>query len=242
MSSGTIITDYLGRGLLSAIPATPPIPTGGTGFYYATDVTTLYVWNGSAWTAVGGAGGLGYPTWDPGNGRFENFNLDPNRLAITGIYNGGSADRVLRATSSKSTGKWYFECLIGRVGDTHFPIIGITTSTHDEATFVGGDATAGRGYGMGMGGTAWTGNSASSGLSTYAAADVLGVAVDFTAATGSVTFYKNNVSNKVYGSQTLGTLFPSISTRGSDAGEKATLRTIAAQCTYTPPVGFLNWT
>lgn len=244
MTSGTLITDYLGRGTFAARPVTPPVPTGGMAFYYATDFPALYVWDGSAWqldpTAINN---FGYPVWDANSGgRMEGFMLHPDRLTVTGAFNGSGLDRLLRATSSKSTGKWYFEALINRVSDTHFPITGIATSTHSETTFVGGDATAGRGYGMGVGGTAWTGNTGSAGLSTYVAGDILGVAVDFTAATGSVTFYKNNVSNKVYGSLTLGTLFPAISCRGNSGGPSATLRTTVAQCTYAPPAGFSNWT
>jgi hypothetical protein len=242
MSSGTIITDYLGRGLLSAIPATPPIPTGGTAFYYATDVTTLYVWTGSAWVStVNVAGSFGYPTWDAQNSRMDGFVLHPDRLTVTAPYNPG-ADRIMLATSSKSTGKWYFEALIRRISSIHFPITGVVTSTHSQTTFVGGDAAAGSGYGMGCAGNAWTGNTISGGLSTYAANDVLGVAVDFTAGTGSVTFYKNNVSNKVYGSLTPGTLFPATSCRSDGLGNSMSLRTLAAQCTYSPPAGFSNWT
>ena len=51
MASGRLI-DYLGRGLLAARPATPDLATGGLGFYYATDNSTLYAWDGTAWQAV----------------------------------------------------------------------------------------------------------------------------------------------------------------------------------------------
>jgi hypothetical protein len=241
MSSGTIITDYLGRGLLSARPATPPVPAGGMGFYYATDVVTLFLWDGSAWQPVGGAGGLGYPTWDAQNSRMDGFVLHPDRLTVT-APTGAGTDRLMLATSSKAAGKWYFEALVRRVSDSHFPITGIATAAHSQTTFVGGDAAAGSGYGMGCAGTSWTGNATTGGLSTYAANDVLGVAVDFTAATGSVTFFKNNVSNKVYGSLTLGTLFPAVSCRNGAGANSMILRTTAAQCTYAPPAGFSNWT
>lgn len=49
MTASTIITDYLGRGLFASRPASPNIPSGGTAWYYATDTTALYVWDGSAW-------------------------------------------------------------------------------------------------------------------------------------------------------------------------------------------------
>src|SRR6267154_81673 len=53
MSNGTIVTDYLGRGTLASRPATPPIPAGGTGIYYATDTGVPAIWNGSAWVSLG---------------------------------------------------------------------------------------------------------------------------------------------------------------------------------------------
>ena len=56
MSNSTIITDYLGRGTFANRPATPPVPTGGMAFYYATDTGVVYAWNGTAWTTGTGAG------------------------------------------------------------------------------------------------------------------------------------------------------------------------------------------
>lgn len=55
MSNSTSIIDYLGEGTLAARPATPPVASGIAALYYATDNNTLYVWNGSAWAAAGGA-------------------------------------------------------------------------------------------------------------------------------------------------------------------------------------------
>lgn len=60
--TATKITDYLGRGLHSARPATPPVQTGGTAIYYETDTPGPFIWDGSAWQVVsGGGGGGGYP-------------------------------------------------------------------------------------------------------------------------------------------------------------------------------------
>lgn len=56
MASG-LITDYLGSGLLSARPASPSVPSGGTALYYATDTAAAYVWTGSAWVTMSGSGG-----------------------------------------------------------------------------------------------------------------------------------------------------------------------------------------
>jgi hypothetical protein len=52
----TLITDYLGRGLLSARPSSVAVAAGAAAFYYATDTGNLSLWNGSSW--VNEAGGV----------------------------------------------------------------------------------------------------------------------------------------------------------------------------------------
>lgn len=60
MASGRLI-DYLGEGLFSARPAAPDLAAGALGLYYATDTSTLYAWDGSAWDSISGGGGSGAP-------------------------------------------------------------------------------------------------------------------------------------------------------------------------------------
>lgn len=50
MTASTLITDYLGRGLLAARPAAPNVAANGLAAYYATDTATLYFYGGSSWT------------------------------------------------------------------------------------------------------------------------------------------------------------------------------------------------
>lgn len=178
--------------------------------------------------------------WNENDRRYMNFFIHRDLLRLSNLYN-VSADGLIRSNTSFGAGKKYFEVFINDVSDTHFPLVGVATAAHSLTTFVGGDATAGRGYGIGAGGSAWTGNSATSGLATYAAGDIVGVAVDFTAATGSVKFYKNNTINQTYGSLTLGTMFAAASLRGSQTNASCTLRTTAAQCSFSPPAGYSNW-
>lgn len=52
MSNSTKITDYLGSGTHASRPATPPISASALAFYYETDTTFLFEWNGSAWVQV----------------------------------------------------------------------------------------------------------------------------------------------------------------------------------------------
>lgn len=49
MAFSSILVDYLGEGLASARPASPPISPTAVAFYYATDTHILSIWNGSAW-------------------------------------------------------------------------------------------------------------------------------------------------------------------------------------------------
>lgn len=48
----TLITDYLGRGLASARPASVLIAPGGLALWYSTDTDEVDKWNGSAWVAM----------------------------------------------------------------------------------------------------------------------------------------------------------------------------------------------
>ncbi len=57
----TLITQYLGEGTAASRPATPSVAAGCIAFYYATDTSTLSVWNGSSWVAAGGGYNAGTP-------------------------------------------------------------------------------------------------------------------------------------------------------------------------------------
>jgi hypothetical protein len=61
MTATTLITDYFGRGAHSARPATPNVPAGACAFYYETDTTDTFVWNGTAWTQMNASGGGSTP-------------------------------------------------------------------------------------------------------------------------------------------------------------------------------------
>lgn len=55
MTASTLISDYIGVGPIADRPATPSVGTGVEAFYYATDTSVQYAWNGSAWVALGGS-------------------------------------------------------------------------------------------------------------------------------------------------------------------------------------------
>lgn len=53
----TLISDYLGIGLIAARPNPPDVPINCTAVYYATDVPSFTIWNGSTWVGATSGGG-----------------------------------------------------------------------------------------------------------------------------------------------------------------------------------------
>lgn len=243
MTSSTIITDYLGRGVFASRPVTPPVPAGGTAFYYATDTTALYVWNGAAWVSAGAPSGTGAIAfnydWNVDDAWMGGLYVHPtDGKTVTGLNNSG-ADVSIRgyASHAAASGKFYFEWLHNIV-DNHWAIVGVGTAAAQLNHYVGFDAN---GWGIGCAGTSWN-NNATQVQNTYAAGDILGVAVDFTAATGSIKFFKNNAAQLVaYTALTLGTMFPMASMRGSANNPKGKLRLRAADQSFSPPAGYSPW-
>lgn len=43
------VSVYLGAGVIASRPASPDVPAGGSAFYYGTDTSLLYVYDGSSW-------------------------------------------------------------------------------------------------------------------------------------------------------------------------------------------------
>lgn len=189
------------------------------------------------WEAPSGGGGTVTPEWDAENAWMSGFNLHPNGRTITELYT-ASQRTSIKAATSKSSGKFYFEFLVGIVSGTHFPIVGVGSATAALNNFVGSDA---QGYGIGCSGLSWT-NNATTGQNAYVAGDIMGFAIDFTAGTGSVKFFKNNVAQSAqYSSLTLATMFPQASFGGNNTNGKGTLRLASAEQTYTPPAGYSSW-
>ena len=56
MSTSSLISDYMGKGLAAARPTSPNIPSGAIAFYYETDTSNTFCWTGSAWVQVNGGG------------------------------------------------------------------------------------------------------------------------------------------------------------------------------------------
>jgi hypothetical protein len=57
--ASTRITDYVGHGLASARPTTPPIAAGASAVYVATDTHAVSFWDGTTWVAASASSILG---------------------------------------------------------------------------------------------------------------------------------------------------------------------------------------
>jgi hypothetical protein len=132
MSSSTLITDYLGSGTHASRPAAPPIPAGGTAFYYETDTTNTFVWIGASWVQINGGGAsepsisafttvLTHPGWDPlYSGAASEIILSNSNKTATPAS--GSPYNQLFGTPAQYTGKKYFEFV---PGGTTFVVAGV---------------------------------------------------------------------------------------------------------------------
>ncbi len=161
----------------------------------------------------------------------SNLNLSNANLTINGTGNYSTSP----ATFGMSSGKWYWEytcTTYSASGDTHYGIgtgaFNIYQNTWAGSTSVGWIYAASNG-------NKYNNNSAVSYGATFTTGDVIGVAFDADA--GTLTFYKNNVSQgTAYTGLTSGPYFP-VATVGTSNVTNANFgqRPFA----YTPPTGFV---
>jgi hypothetical protein len=211
-----------------------------------------YSGNGNNWTPnnISVTAGATYdsmldvPTqWaDGGNGRGNYAVINPLATPqLNSLTNGNLtavASQTLRgggnATMAVRTGQWYWEHNVGTSGE--FFIFGIRNTSGSLADFPGADSN---GYGYyGQNGNKYTGGSATAYGATFASGDVIGVAFDADA--GTLTFYKNNVSQgTAFSSIPSGDWFPAIGD-GSTVITGSTVNINFGQrpFAYTPPTGF----
>ena len=112
--------------------------------------------------------------------------LSEGNLKFTGKSGVGAGYYATRATFGMTSGKWYFEGL----ATDNDSMVGIGTASASLDNYLGGDAHA---YGYaGHNGQKYNNNSGSNYGATFQNGDIIGVAFD--ADNGTLTFYKNNVS------------------------------------------------
>jgi hypothetical protein len=172
-------------------------------------------------------------TWNPAD-KDSNITLSGGNLIATKT-GAGSAWVSVRANLGRSSGKYYFE--ISNSGASTFLMIGVANAADSLAQFVGVAANS-AGY-YSVTGHKFNSNVDSAYGATYASGDVVGVAYDF--GTGSIEYFKNNVSQGVAFTGLAGTKYPCVSIFEGSSVKSATGQFSAADLTYSPPSGFSAW-
>lgn len=168
---------------------------------------------------------------DGGNGRGNYCVLSPIDKNATIVCADGNLKAtstvntiVIRSTMFQSSGKWYWE-----VTGTSVPV-GIAKSAATLATYVGSDAN---GYGYDASGSKYNSGSGVAYGATFTGADTIGVALDLDV--GTLTFYKNNVSQGIAYSGLSGEFSPAFSV---NTASSPVVNFGQRPFTYTPPTGF----
>jgi hypothetical protein len=148
---------------------------------------------------------------------------------LNGSHSGASWITMRSSIPFPETGKWYVEAqLITSVGNG---MVGLGTASAGLGNYAGADAF-GWSYSAGTGQKFTSGAGAAYGA-TYATTDIIGVAFD--ASAGTLTFYKNNVSQGVaYSGLSSGPYFLMPSANQNEWEVNFGQRPFA----YTPPTGF----
>ena len=202
--------------------------TAGSTYDSLTDVPTLTsttVANYAVWNAV--AAGI--------DSVIDNGNLR--------ISYGAAATRTgTAATMGMTTGKFYWEVTVTGGSGSMAPVVGISNTTANSSVSSGigyypGYTASGWGY-EGSTGDKYNNLVNTAYGATYTTNDVIGVAFDATA--GSLTFYKNNVSQGVaFSSLPATTYFPAVGDGGSTGTVTYAGNFGQQPFTYTAPSGFL---
>ena len=180
------------------------------------DVPTPYV--------DGGNGRGNYAVLNPVNATSAaGTSLSNGNLRIVGIGTGNANAWI--GTLGTSSGKWYYEVVMGENNG----VVGIS-QTGNPNTYPGEDATS-YGYSTAL---KYNNNISTAYGASLTGGDIVGVAYDLDA--GTITFYKNNVSQGQAFSGLSGTYFPAV--RAGTTGAAVSVNFGQQPFTYTPPTGF----
>lgn len=167
-----------------------------------------------------------YATWNPAD-IWSGASLSNGNLTLTNTIDTAWAGG--RSTISKSNGKWYWEYTF--TSSSNFLMSGIARSTAGT-NFIGADIDGWSYYGF-NGRKYNDGTSTAYGVS-YGNGTVIGIALDMDA--GTITMYKDNVSQGTMFSGVTGNIFAGVSVYSLNAYCVANFG--ATALTYTPPTGF----
>jgi hypothetical protein len=236
------------------------IETQGTlGPYLPTDASAQSLVHRIGTDRSLGATGFGYNTWIPNNisltlgttydamtdvptltsATVANYavlnplNKDTSITVTNGNLAASAAGTNIGVTGSIaiSSGKWYWEITQTAGGVATSNIVGITDATLAAKT--AGLTTNSYGYGTGTTAYKWNAGTNTAYGSNWTNGDVISVAFDADA--GTITFYKNNVSQGTAFTGISGTFYPAF---GFQSGSAYAVNFGQRPFTYTPPTGF----
>lgn len=170
-----------------------------------------------------------YSTLNPSD-KAAGITLSGGNLVMAGC--GCAGAEMVRGTSGKSSGKWYFEVTVTSLGSAQ---IGIALNTETVNGPVGGGAG---GYSYLDGGDKYNNNTSAFYGAGYANTNVISVVVDMDA--GTLVFWKNGASQGTAYTGLSGTFFPALGSNWS--ASTLTVNFGASAFSYTPPAGHTGWT
>lgn len=150
--------------------------------------------------------------------KYSSTNISDGNLTVN-----ASSTSNNRATIGVSSGKWYWEIIAGSTGNP----VGISTAQAVLSSYTGSDAY---GWAYNNNGLKYNNGTGSAYGATFVNGDIIGVALNMDA--GTITFYKNNVSQGQAFSSISGTVFPSC------GGNSFTFNFGQRPFAYTPPSGY----
>lgn len=153
-----------------------------------------------------------------------------NMIATVAASNQGG----VRATSGKSSGKWYWEVTIGGASASHS--VGISNSSETLSGEVGNSVN---GWGYRFDAVKLHGTAAYYGAG-FSVGDVIGIALDLDS--GTIEFFKNGVSQGVAFTGVSGTVYPAVFlTYNAAFSTSATFNFGATSFSYSAPTGFSSY-
>jgi hypothetical protein len=194
--------------------------TAGAGNDSLVDSPTLY---GSD-TGAGGEIRGNYCTLNP-------LNLGSSYLSDGNLKHTGSGWSSTSGTIAVSTGKWYWEVTCAVYGGSNYTVLGIVASTRTLGAIETG--TVSDAYVYSSNGYKYNNNTGLAYGATYTTNDVIGVALDIGA--GTLTFYKNGVSQGTAYSGLSGAFAPCL---GCFTGGVLVANFGQRPFAYTAPSGF----
>lgn len=187
-----------------------------------------------------------YATWSAGD-KAANLTLTGGDLIVT--HNGfpNLTNGLVRATSGKSSGKWYFEIIVNNPTASPFALVGIAPLSLATSGYPGGSSDS-YGYYQQAGEKYNNSTAGTFGAAWSTTNDIIGVAVDLD--NGKIWWAKNGAwqgggdpdagTGEAYSSIS-GTYYPALSLHRSSA--QVVGRFSPASQTYSAPTGFTaGWT